>query len=101
MRGLNVLRRHWKHWGMKGTVAVGFAALVVVLMLWLSGRLSPKIRSAARPEPAPTTAAPPATATAVLVRLPTTEMERGHASTACPCANSSKGGSSVCSRACG
>jgi RND family efflux transporter MFP subunit len=62
---------------MKGSVAVGFAALVLVLMLWLSGRLSPKIRSAARPEPATTAAAPPATATAVLVRVPTTETAVG------------------------
>src|SRR5688500_9658084 len=79
MRGLNPLLKHWKAWGAKAVVAAGFATLVLVLMLWLAGRFSPKVPSAAHPtEPAVPAAVPTlATATVRLVRLPITETAVG------------------------
>jgi membrane fusion protein, multidrug efflux system len=79
MRGLNPLLKHWKAWGAKAVVAAGFATLVLVLMLWLAGRFSPKVPSAARPTGPAVPAAVPtlATATVRLVRLPITETAVG------------------------
>lgn len=79
MRRYESLRKHWKRWGATSLAAVGFAALVLLLTMWLAGTFSPKIAPTARsgPDGGTATAGPTATAAARLVRIPATETAVG------------------------
>ncbi len=61
----------------RGMVMLGFAAGVVVLMLWLAGKFSPKVPSTADAGPIQAAPIEGQTASAQLVRLPLSESAIG------------------------
>ncbi len=62
-------------WAVRTAVFLGFAAGVVVLLLWLAGKFSPKVPTELEPSPATTVAAQ--TVPARFIRVPLTESAVG------------------------
>jgi RND family efflux transporter MFP subunit len=77
MKSTNSAGKRWLQWAGSAAAFCGFAAAVIVLLLWLAGKFSPKVPVAIESPQSPTAAVAGATVQVRLIRLPRSESAVG------------------------